>query len=94
VRLDQFDPVAERIVEMTAVAALNRLVFCDSQSGCIAFVIVSTKLSRPCMEQSDGAVSLSPLPFRPDCMINAFGYDFQNRQQNSTKWIMDCQDQQ
>jgi hypothetical protein len=79
VRLDQFDPVAERIVEMTAVAALNRLVFCDSQSSCIAFVIVSTKLSCLCMEQSDGVMLLSPLASRLDCMINAFEYDFQNR---------------
>jgi transposase InsO family protein len=31
---------------------------------------------RPCIEQSNGPVSLSPSQSYPDCIINMFGYDF------------------
>ena len=37
VRLDQFDPVAERIVDMAPVVAFDRLVFRDPQSGLLCF---------------------------------------------------------
>src|SRR6266481_5514693 len=35
---------------------------------------------RPCIEQSNGPVSLSPSQSWPDCIINMFGYDFRKGQ--------------
>jgi hypothetical protein len=35
---------------------------------------------RPCIEQSNGLVSLLPFPFWPDCIINTSGYDFRKGQ--------------
>jgi hypothetical protein len=39
---------------------------------------------RPCIEQSNGPVSLSPFQSWPDCIINTSGYDFR-KGQGSTK---------
>src|SRR5439155_17737292 len=36
---------------------------------------------RPCIEQSNGPVSLSPSQSWPDCIINMFGYDFRKGQE-------------
>jgi hypothetical protein len=35
---------------------------------------------RPCIEQSNGPVSLSPFQSWPDCIINTSGYDFRKGQ--------------
>jgi hypothetical protein len=35
---------------------------------------------RPCIEQSNGPVSLSPSQSCPDCIINMSGYDFRKGQ--------------
>jgi hypothetical protein len=35
---------------------------------------------RPCIEQSNGPVSLSPFQFWPDCITNTSGYDFRKGQ--------------
>src|SRR5262249_13812179 len=36
---------------------------------------------RPCIERSNGPVSLSPFRSWPDCIINTSGYDFQKAQE-------------
>jgi pterin 4 alpha carbinolamine dehydratase len=41
-----------------------------------ALAFVQRRKMRPCIEQSNGPVSLSPSQSWPDCIINMFGYDF------------------
>jgi hypothetical protein len=46
----------------------------------IIVLLIFAWSSRPCIEQSNGPVSLSPFQSWPDCIINMSGYDFRKGQ--------------